>query len=504
MFIYSAVWVAPQMFFLLLVVFLGMAQGKRYIVLFKDEMTSAQAFEHRAWMEAQGIKGSNMKGFTAPGVEGYVGTFTEQEAKEIAKRDEVAKIEEDQQYHIQTSISDTAPHLMEEMEVGMAFLNPSGSLHSFLTPQVHAAHNILRGRRAFRRKSMGARRRRWFQRAQQDIASVLPLDAEAMQNQPVQSNVMVLSQKEKTKNKLKPGRQSPLSLLHYPDDISRVVVQEGAPWGASRVSQRKVYSLESYVYPESAGAGVTVYVLDTGVESEHEELRGRVDKGINIVEENTHAEDDNGHGTHCAGVIAGKTFGVAKKAKIVPVKILAASGVGTTERTILGLIYAIKHHHSRVRDEDSPKSVINMSLGGLRSGIINEVAERAVRSGITLVAAGGNNGADACDYSPASVSAAITVGAIDSEDNIAPFSNTGRCISVYAPGVEVPSAYLHNTSKRLSGTSMAAPHVSGIAALYLGERHYRPEELKILIESDAATVGHIRIASTRILNLRLA
>lgn len=488
------------MFFLLLVVFLGMAQGKRYIVLFKDEMTSAQAFEHRAWMEAQGIKGSNMKGFTAPGVEGYVGTFTEEEAKEIAKRDEVAKIEEDQQYHIQTHISDTAPRFVEEMEVGLAFLNPPGSLHSLISPPFRAAHNILRGRRAFRRKSMGGQRRRWFQRSQQGLfPSISPLDVESVQN-----TLQVSNQKEKTKNNPKPGRQSPLSLLHYPDDISRVVVQEGAPWGASRVSQRKVYSLESYVYPESAGAGVTVYVLDTGVESKHEELQGRVEEGINVVEENTHAEDDNGHGTHCAGVIAGRTFGVAKKAKIVPVKILAASGVGTTERTILGLIYAIKHHHGRVRDEDLPKSVINMSLGGIRSGIINEVAERAIRSGITLVAAGGNNGADACDYSPASVSAAITVGAIDSGDNIAPFSNTGRCISVYAPGVEVPSAYLHNTSKHLSGTSMAAPHVSGIAALYLGERHYRPEELKILIESDAATVGRIRIASTRILNLRLA
>ncbi|KAI5181701.1 cerevisin [Nematocida sp. AWRm80] len=295
-----------------------------------------------------------------------------------------------------------------------------------------------------------------------------------------------------------------LEKMHYPAYTQNISIQGTVPWGLSRLSQRgEVYTLSNYIYPTSAGSGVTVYVLDTGIESTHPELDGKVLPGINVIDGTLNAEDDNGHGTHCAGIIGGRSVGVAKKTSLVPVKILSAEGRGTTESTVLGLVYVMKEHHRKLKETKHPKTVVNMSLGGVKSSVLKEIAKRAISMGISIVVAGGNNASNACEFSPSSIHEVITVGAIDQADEIAHFSNTGSCVDLYAPGVKILSSHLNGVQKELTGTSMAAPHVAGLAALYLGEGYHSPSDLRLLIKTDSFSSGSIKIASSKILNLRL-
>ncbi|VUC22847.1 unnamed protein product [Clonostachys rosea] len=248
-------------------------------------------------------------------------------------------------------------------------------------------------------------------------------------------------------------------------DARANIKQTNAPWGLGSISHRTP-NWSEYVYDDSAGATTWAYVVDTGVYIQHGEFEGRAHLGYNAYP-GTPFVDQHGHGTHCAGTIAGKTYGVAKKANIMAVKVFGSGGTTSTEILIDGFEWAVKNITNT--PGRTGRSVISMSLGGGYSLATNTALKNAYnRYGILTVVAAGNSNLDAQNFSPASEPTAITVGAIDSRNRRASFSNTGRCLDLFAPGVDVLSSYIGHAQAwaRYSGTSMACPHVSGLA-LYL-------------------------------------
>ncbi|MFF4751214.1 S8 family peptidase [Streptomyces sp. NPDC002514] len=237
--------------------------------------------------------------------------------------------------------------------------------------------------------------------------------------------------------------------------------QSNAPWGLDRVDQTSLPLSGTYTYPDSADSGVTAYVIDTGVRITHTQISGRASYGYDAVDGDTTASDGNGHGTHVATTIAGSTYGVAKKAKIVAVRVLDNSGSGTTAGVIAGIDWVTANH--------SGPSVANLSLGGGASTTLDTAVRNSIASGVTYAIAAGNNGLNASSYSPARVTEAITVGATTNTDAKASYSNYGTVLDLFAPGSSITAGY--NTSDTatavLSGTSMATPHVAGAAAVYL-------------------------------------
>lgn len=237
--------------------------------------------------------------------------------------------------------------------------------------------------------------------------------------------------------------------------------QTSAPWGLDRIDQAALPLSTTYTYPDTAGAGVTAYVIDTGVRITHTQISGRATNGYDAVEGDNVAQDGNGHGTHVATTIAGSTYGVAKKANIVAVRVLDNAGSGTTAGVIAGINWVTSNH--------SGPSVANMSLGGGASTTLDTAVANSIASGVTYAIAAGNSNANASSYSPARVATAITVGATTSTDARASYSNYGSVLDIFAPGSSIIAGY--NTSDTatatLSGTSMATPHVAGAAAIYL-------------------------------------
>ena len=238
--------------------------------------------------------------------------------------------------------------------------------------------------------------------------------------------------------------------------------QAGAPWGLDRIDQRFNPRDGKYTYTNT-GEAVTAYIIDTGILSTHTEFTGRVRSGFTAISDGAGSNDCHGHGTHVAGTVAGTTYGVAKTAQLVPIRVLSCSGSGSTSGVIAGIEWAITNHVA------GTPAVANMSLGGGFSTTLNAAIARAVADGITMVVAAGNDNANACGVSPASAPLAITVGATGSTDLRASFSNFGSCVDVFAPGVSITSSYIRSTTDRtsMSGTSMASPHVAGVVALYL-------------------------------------
>ncbi|KAH8793270.1 peptidase S8/S53 domain-containing protein [Hyaloscypha finlandica] len=232
--------------------------------------------------------------------------------------------------------------------------------------------------------------------------------------------------------------------------------QTGATYGLGRISHRNQDST-TYIYDSSAGSGTTVYVVDTGIYTAHSQFGGRATFGANYISGSPNT-DENGHGTHCSGTIAGSTYGVAKKANLVAVKVLDKSGSGTTSGVISGIQW--------VGNNANTNSVLSMSLGGTYSSALNSAVKSTVGKGVTVVVAAGNDDDDAGNYSPASEPTAITVGAIDADDNRASFSNYGSLVDVFAAGVNVLSSWIGSTTatNTISGTSMATPHIAGLAA----------------------------------------
>jgi len=279
-------------------------------------------------------------------------------------------------------------------------------------------------------------------------------------------------------------------------------VDTDAPWGLSRIAHRTKPDTDEeykrYPYNEAAGRNVTVYVIDTGVNVEHVDFEGRAVWGATIPEDDEDV-DGNGHGTHVAGTVAGKKYGVAKLANIVAVKVLRSNGSGSMSDVIKGIEFAVEHHQRRVEEADGKylvKSAANMSLGGGRSRALDRVVDAAVKAGIQFAVAAGNDGMDACNYSPAASKNAITVGATTMEDRMAWFSNHGNCVDVFAPGHYITSTWIGSkvATNTISGTSMASPHVAGLIALLLSIPEYEkmnPEEIKKTI-IDMSTPGVIR------------
>uniref|UniRef100_A0A1D1XW70 Subtilisin-like protease CPC735_031240 n=1 Tax=Anthurium amnicola TaxID=1678845 RepID=A0A1D1XW70_9ARAE len=253
-------------------------------------------------------------------------------------------------------------------------------------------------------------------------------------------------------------------------------LQNNAPWGLARISHRDGLTFgtyNKYLYDNDGGEGVTVYIIDTGINIKHKDFGGRAIWGITVPTGDEDV-DGNGHGTHVAGTVAGTRYGVSKKSKVVAIKVLRSNGSGTMSDVIKGVEYAAKFHlaeQDKARKEGKPfkGSSANMSLGGGRSRTLDEAVNGAVNVGLNFAVAAGNDNRDACDYSPAAAENAITVGASTFDDERAWFSNYGKCVDVFGPGKDILSAWIGSTTATniISGTSMASPHVAGLVAYLL-------------------------------------
>ncbi|MCO8273289.1 S8 family peptidase [Actinoplanes sp. TRM 88003] len=236
--------------------------------------------------------------------------------------------------------------------------------------------------------------------------------------------------------------------------------QNNPTWGLDRIDQRVTKASKSYT-PTADGDNVHAYVLDTGIRISHLDFGGRASYGYDAFSGTSTAKDCNGHGTHVAGTIGGQLFGVAKKVKLVAVRVLDCKGRGSLSGVIAGVNWVTAHAVK--------PAVANMSMGGSTSPALNAAVQRSINSGITYVVAAGNENRNANTSSPANLAAAITVGATDSADRRATFSNYGTALDLFAPGVNIRSDYYgaDDLTAVASGTSMAAPHVAGAAALAL-------------------------------------
>ncbi|KAJ4320634.1 hypothetical protein N0V94_003282 [Neodidymelliopsis sp. IMI 364377] len=241
------------------------------------------------------------------------------------------------------------------------------------------------------------------------------------------------------------------------------VTQSSSTWGLARISH-KAKGSTSYTYDSTAGANTCVYVIDTGIYTAHPEFEGRATFLANYAGDGSNT-DGNGHGTHCAGTVGSKTYGVAKKAKLFAVKVLDASGSGTNSGVIAGINFVA--NDSKTRAGCTSGVVGSMSLGGAKSTAVNSAVANAVSAGVFMAVAAGNEAQNAANVSPASEPTAFTVGASDSTDKFASFSNFGSSVDIIAPGVSILSTWLNGGTNTISGTSMATPHVAGLAAYIL-------------------------------------
>lgn len=274
----------------------------------------------------------------------------------------------------------------------------------------------------------------------------------------------------------------------------RFTINETQPnppsWGLDRIDQSETAGDKKYTYPDNGGEGVTAYVIDTGVRISHKDFAGRAAHGFDAVDKDDTADDGNGHGTHVAGTIAGTAHGVAKKAKIVAVRVLDDNGSGTTEQVVAGIDWVTEHH--------SGPSVANMSLGGSADQALDAAVKRAIASGITFAVAAGNESRDAAQGSPARVPEAVTVASSTDGDQQSDFSNFGPVVDLYAPGSQITSAWNDSDTgtKTISGTSMATPHVAGAAALHLGSHPSATPAETATALTGKATAGAIKNPTT--------
>ncbi|CAD6924620.1 unnamed protein product [Tilletia controversa] len=276
-----------------------------------------------------------------------------------------------------------------------------------------------------------------------------------------------------SKNTARVASPSPLDDIHN--------VDKDSVWGLARISHRKPLgfgTFKQYLFDKQAGEGVTAYIIDTGINTAHNEFEGRARWGKTLASDGIDS-DGNGHGTHCAGTIGSRAYGVAKKADLVAVKVLGSGGSGSMADVTQGVLWAAQNaadlsakYLAEPHSAEAQKHkgfVASMSLGGGRSLALNQAVDSAVESGLHFTVAAGNENADACNVSPAGAKYPVTVGASTVSDERAYFSNKGKCVDVFAPGFQIKSTWNTgpDSTNTISGTSMATPHVAGLVAYLL-------------------------------------
>ncbi|CAB4486213.1 unnamed protein product [Rhizophagus irregularis] len=258
------------------------------------------------------------------------------------------------------------------------------------------------------------------------------------------------------------------TIIFEGSNLEKRTIQTGAPFNLDRIDQ-KTFPLDGkYNYPTNAGSGVNVYVVDTGIDIKNVEFEGRASFGGSFCS-GCSSTDDHGHGTNVAGIVGGKKYGVAKKTKLIAIKVLDHNGQGSSITVVAGLSYVILQHMK----SSNKNTVINLSFGGAFSQAINQMVSFCSNVGIHVVVSAGDGSGDACKMSPASAPQAITVGATEkSTDDITSFTNTGSCVQIFAPGKDIiaAGAHLSNSLSMASGTSQACPHVAGTVALIINKK----------------------------------
>ena len=289
---------------------------------------------------------------------------------------------------------------------------------------------------------------------------------------------------------------SRVDFIEADQTVSIGVTQNNATWGLDRIDQEDLPLNSTYIYDQN-GSGVTAYVIDTGVRQTHTQFGGRASGGFTSINDGNGTSDCNGHGTHVAGTVGSATYGVAKNVNIVAVRVLGCNGSGSNSGVIAGIDWVTANHAST--------SVANMSLGGGISSATDSAVNSAVAAGVTMVVAAGNDNANACNFSPARAVNAITVGSTTSSDSRSSFSNFGTCLDIFAPGSSITSTWStsNTATNTISGTSMASPHVAGVAALYLDDNpNASPAQVQTAIENIAG-VNKVSDARTGSPNLLL-